>query len=353
MSISAYCGLPGAGKSHGLVLFVVLRALGQGRRVVHNLPLNEESIRAIVTTGELVKIPDGQGADDFIKWFRSDHAGALLILDEAWRYLGAGIKASSIPEHQREFFAMHRHLVGQTDDGRTTDIYLCCQNLGQIARFIVDLVEETFIYTKATNLGLSKRYRCDTYAGGITGAKGPVSRRLSYFLGKYDPKVFACYQSHTLNKGVASGIEKKVDDRGTIFKSFQFRAAVVGLLLIGPAIWLSVHQFRKLAGPKVQPASGAKPSATGGPTANAIVKPVESTRWRLGGTVQIGDFAYIVIESQSGSRRLPMESCILNAQRQRICVLDGEIVASWTGEAPRDFVGSFLTAATVPTAATR
>lgn len=358
MTIDAYVGNPGAGKSHGVMKSVVLPALLEGRRVVHNMPILDEGVRALVgAAGELVAIPEGMTAAKFVAWFRAEHMGALLVLDEAWRYWASGLKASNIPEAEKEFFAMHRHMVGMTPDGRTTDIAFVTQNLGQIASFIRDLVDQTFHYQKLGFVGASNRYRCDVYTGPVSGPKPPVSKRTNSFQGKYDPKVFKCYRSHTLSAAGTAGVEKKVDDRGNILKSWKFRGAVLAACVVPLVLYGAVHSFHAIGKPKSKAgeaqsgeAVGVKPQA---PSPPKPAGPDYSKEWRYAGMIQIGRRVRWTVTSGNGARVLD-RGCERDSSGEWTCKVDGQLVTAWSGVPPPDPLSAFVGAsATPPTIASR
>lgn len=400
MAIDAYVGLPRAGKSHGVVESVVLPALKQGRRIVHNMPLIDEGLREHVETGELVTIPkftkeevdayaksgelerhridhskflkwpEGlQKAQLFCDWFMKNHAGALLILDESWQYWPRGLSASSMPETQRKFFAMHGHLVGQTEDGRTTDVALIAQNLDQIAKFVVDLVEQTFHYVKHTAIGVTNRYRCDVYTGPVTGHKPSASRQTNSYQGKYKPEIFKCYTSHTMSKSGMAGMEDKSDKRGSILKSWKFRFACAAVLTLPFFLWFAVHSFFAVGQVKTkQPvASEGRPDErsekghseprTGDPVPSSSPSPqpsapviVESTRWRVSGLVDTAKGLFVVLDGPRHGRRLKASACLPDDSGAWSCVLDGELITEWSGARPDSPAGAFVAAAATPSA---
>jgi len=359
MAIDGITGLPGAGKSHGTVLRIIVPALREGRTVVHNLPLKTAELLSYASEGgkypnlgELEPLPEKSTAASIVATFPP---GAVLVLDEAWRYWPAGIKASAIPEDQREFFAMHRHKVDAS--GRSTDVVLCCQDLGQLATFLRDLVETTYRYVKLTAIGSRSRFRCDIYEGPVTGPRPPASKLLRSQMGKYDPAVYACYQSHTQSVSGIAGKETKLDGRATIFGRWYVKAAALGVLLLPVLIWQAVATFRKMAGmdepepPSLAERSESRAAAPAqapavrpevSPAASAA--PIPSQVWRLAGSIpKLGRQVWVLV-SEAGTRFLPDAACIADAAGDPVCVLDGELISYWTGKAPADVFSSFVQA---------
>lgn len=223
MSVVAYCGLPGSGKSYGVVQNVICTAIEAGRVVHTNIPLRLDAIeKRYPGKSELIRV---FSVDDFLKeeYFQSWTPG-VLVLDEAWRVFPAGKTASSIEQYHKSFFAEHRHMVDS--EGRESDIVLVTQDLGQLSTFITLLVETVYVSVKLTAVGLNNHFRVDVYAGRKI-AKSNLIRSEQY---KYDKSVFELYKSHT--KSSSAGKRAKVDKRETIFgTAFRFRVGFVLLVL--------------------------------------------------------------------------------------------------------------------------
>ena len=172
MSIVAYTGLPGAGKSFGVMRHVILPAVREGRKVYTNIPLTD-LFRADFP-GAAVEFQTTDIDDEFLD---SIHGGAVVVIDEVASIWPSGKKLSDVPVKQREFFTMHRHRVG--DDGQTTQIVIVAQRLNQVSGFIRDLVEETYVITNMGTVGIGSAFRVDIYQGRSDGEDIP--RPLSCF----------------------------------------------------------------------------------------------------------------------------------------------------------------------------
>lgn len=332
MAIDAYTGIPGAGKSHGVVENVIIPALKKGRLVVHNMPLNEPEIMRIAGAGALQKLPEKVSREEIVETFPK---GAVLVLDEAWRFWPAGLKANNIPEAEREFFAMHRHMVGE--DGESTDIALSCQDLSQVAAFLRDLVEQTFRYKKQTVIGRRDRYRCDVYQGPVTGPHPPISKRIAERHGKYRPEIYACYRSHTLSTAGKVGNEEKIDKRGSMLSGFRFKVTLASLVLLIPLFFAARHTFYAISprhaerseASRGEIATGAKPVP---PSAPAV--PVDSTAWRLAGLIRTRRGLFYLVEGEHGARKVSVSACSVDLAGNTGCTVDGSRVTEWTGPAP-------------------
>jgi zona occludens toxin len=215
MSIIAFTGLPGHGKSYGVVAHVLLPNLEKGRTICTNIPLNHEQIKADFPKADIRVIEKIDHFSDGTLTFEHDvPPGAVCIFDEIWRIWPAGIKANEASHDHKTFLAEHRHLVGP--DGKTTEIVLVTQDLAQISNFARQLVEKTFITHKLNALGSKTKYRVDTYHGMVVGQRGGKSSFAGSSFGQYSESVWKYYVSHTKSEGVV-GIEAEADKRGSVW----------------------------------------------------------------------------------------------------------------------------------------
>lgn len=342
MSITSYVGLPGAGKSYEVVNGPILAAVNVGRVVWTNIPVKIDGVTVI------------EGARSQEHWYLDAPHGALIVVDECWRFWPAGMKADAIPEAQKEFFAMHRH---RTKDGKSTDIILVTQDLSQVASFVRGLIEKTVKMTKLIALGSRSRYRVDIYDGAVTGQKPPKARHIGGSIRKYKPEGFARYQSHTQG---GAAVEVTVDQRGNVFKSatvIVIPLAVVAMLML-PAMVGKVaskgHEAPKEKPAKetkaAKPAQATERSDRAAPQAAAYdpdpadlaalqppdappPPPAESRRWTMLGVISKQDGTGIaILESATGRRRVDLQGCeYARDLAQWTCNVDGEVVSFWTG----------------------
>ena len=220
MSIIAYVGLPGSGKSYDVVANQIMPALEQGRRVVTNIPLQRDAVRDITRQGEIVDLPLEVIMAEPAKIDEYATPGCLLVIDELWRLWPAGQKTDKIPQPYKSLLAEHRHRVDS--EGRSMQIVFVTQDLAQIAAFARQLVEQTYHHTKLTSVGATNSYRIDVFHGAITGAVPPINNRLREIFGKYKPEIFKLYQSHTMSESKTSGAnESAMDARGNVLKRWQ------------------------------------------------------------------------------------------------------------------------------------
>jgi len=218
MSIFAYTGMPGCGKSYNAVEQVIVPALKQGRKVVTNIPMHADAVTSENWPGELVEFPvqsvmqDPETIRDYVT------PGCVFVLDEVWRMWPAGDKANKVPEPFKSLLAEHRHMVDA--HGNSVSIVLLVQDLANIGAFARRLVEQTFIHTKLSHVGASNRFRVDIFHGPVTGAVGPQSNRLREIFGTYKPEIWKYYVSNTMAQAKldAGANEKHVDGRGNVLK---------------------------------------------------------------------------------------------------------------------------------------
>lgn len=236
MSITAYVGLPGHGKSYGVVANVIEPALKAKRVVYTNIPMNTD---VCMERFEMSVVQfQTQDLIDNKNWFDEVfEKGAIIIIDELWRLWPSGLKANQALEQHKSFLAEHRHMVGES--GHSTEIIFVTQDLSQIASFSRALVETTYRVEKLSKLGADKRFRVDVFSGSVTGSKPPMSRREREIQGSFKKDIYALYQSHT-KSDVGAGIETRTDNRYNVLKGSAFKIVFFGLLLaIFLLYWLS------------------------------------------------------------------------------------------------------------------
>jgi zona occludens toxin len=257
MSILAYVGLPGSGKSYDVVANQILPALKAGRRVVTNIPLHEDLIRADIATGEIADFPMDQVASDPGSIEQYATPGCVLVLDELWKLFPAGQKVNQVPDPFKHLLAEHRHMVDVS--GNSMQIVFVSQDLAQIGMFARQLVEQTYYHTKLSHLGMRGTYRIDIYHGSKSGQNPPRSDRLRDILGRYDSKVYRYYKSHTMSESGKSGAnEVAVDGRANIWRKPGIYVAALAVIVF--ALWGGKTAYAFFHQPGTH---GAQPGASG------------------------------------------------------------------------------------------
>lgn len=338
MSIYAYVGMPGSGKTYDVVANQIIPALRSGRKVVTNIPLHEEIVRQEVPDAELKSFPVELIQQDPSMLDEYAIPGCVLIIDECWRLWPAGQKVHQVPEQFKKLLAEHRHMVDE--HGNSMQIVLVTQDLAQIGAFARQLVEQTFVHTKLSHVGASGSYRVDVYQGPQTGPNPPRQARLREIFGRYDRNTFKFYQSHTMSRSGTSGAnEKSVDGRGNIWKRPSLWIAAAGVLVA--FIWGGRTAYGAFHNPdgKAAGASGAtagRPSSVrmpvGGtpvPARGVQAAAIASPRWRVVGIVHLGEdkdgapdgFGYLR-SSDGSTATVALRDCRLLRFETR-CTFDG------------------------------
>lgn len=267
VSIIAYVGLPGAGKTLSCVEHVILPALEQGRHVVTNVSMDSEAVARLELIGTLDQLPTEAVLEDPSKLFDYAQPGCVLVLDEVWLMFPVGVKASKVPKEFRELLAEHRHM--KDDLGRTMQVVFITQDLAQIGSFARQLVETTYRTVKRSDLGLSSTYRVDVYQGAVTGQSPPKARLLRQINGTYNKRVFGLYHSHTRAQGAAGAVDESVIDRRfVVWRSPMWwlgGPVVVALIVFG--VWRVASAF---SGPGPEPRASVASERTPLPAAGVI-----------------------------------------------------------------------------------
>ncbi|WGE47312.1 zonular occludens toxin domain-containing protein [Actinobacillus equuli] len=236
MSIFAYTGIPGSGKSYEVVSSVILENFRKGRNIVTNIEgiseeklidycLSKDKKISRESLGKLRKVTDSDcQKEDFFPFKDSQNTlckpGDLICLDEVWRIF----PSDKIHQNHRSFIAEHRHFTNE--EGDCCDLIVINQSVTGIPRFIKDRIESTFVMRKMTMLGFSKRYRVDVFIG----AKTTKTNLIAQYHNKYNDDIFKLYKSFD---GV-NGKQNIIDSRQNFFKSGQFK-----LILFSSVICLS------------------------------------------------------------------------------------------------------------------
>lgn len=325
MSIVAYTGLPGSGKSYTVVEQQILPALKAGRLVVTNLPVRRDLLCQDlgVDTQMLREFPAEAVAAQPEMIFEVAPNGCVLVLDEVWRLFPAGLKSNKVPEAFRTVFAEHRHRVDAA--GQAMQIVLVTQDLAQIAAFARQLVETTFRTTKLTAIGQRGRFRTDVYASAVSGPNPNPSSALRQLFGRYKPEVWRYYVSHTQSDSGEDGAnEAPVDRRANVLLRPVMIAApfvVVGLVWFGVSrLW---HEHDRLQG------AGAVSAKAGGRTQTPPLAP------GLAGELSA------VARGGAGAGRKPRPVSVLfevvgrDSNSSRVYIADGERVVELVGEVCR------------------
>lgn len=222
MAVTFLLGPPGAGKSYEAVVYQVIPALQQGRKVITNLPLNLEKfalldpgypalIEVRKATSENLK-PFSTLADYQDPWRHPEHGfGPLYVIDECHIPMPRGGTGRDV----EEWYSLHRH--------EGADLVLMTQSYGKVSKSICDLVQTVIVLRKNTALGSQKSYRREV-RDGLTRANriGKPAVRT------YKKEYFSLYQSYTRGGKAEAG----ASDIKPIWKHWSFYAAGAALLIV-------------------------------------------------------------------------------------------------------------------------
>lgn len=340
MAIDAYVGLPGHGKSYGVVEHVIIPSLKQGRHVVTNIPLNVDAL-LMDFGGTIQQLPDD--------WFEledlTEYAvnGCVLVLDELWRRWPAGMLTNQASIGDKSLLAEHRHKVDK--ENRSMRIVLVTQDLSQIASWVRVLVETTYRIAKKSK----KFYVVSIYAGAITGNKAPKTALIRQASGRFKKEVFVYYSSATQSETGNVGDESTADNRASILKSWGLWA-LVGVVLLGGFIGVSglikffsspdpVPEKPKLS-PVAELLRDEQERKSISKSTQAVFKevlptssePPLSTLWRVGGYVKGDGLERVALLSAGRVRYVPISSCeFYESGIDVFCDVDGERVTPWSG----------------------
>ena len=356
MAIKAYLGIQGSGKSYEVVSVVILGALRAGRRVVSNIAgLNYDLMRQMLIEegadesliGTLVNVEheqvlepnfwrtdkdEEQGIDSFIQ------PGDLLALDEIWRFWSGFSRADEEgkkrPERVMNFFRMHRHFSHPVS-GLTCEVVLITQDINDIHRSVKGVIEQSYVMTQLTAVGLTSRYRVDVFTKYYLSRKPIRSMQKSY-----EPKYFPLYSSHSQKKeGAADAKQESVDKRGNLLLGKRFVLIIPVMIL---AAILAFNNVYKYFHPQVKtheqaanPATDNSPSQNSPKTApNAVPAEVPQPRssWRIVGFYQKGQLITLVLRNDAGTTRYVIDPPNIRLAGLDIgAVLGTEVYSNWSG----------------------
>lgn len=344
MAIDAYVGLPGHGKSYGVTEHVIVPSLKEGRKIVTNIPLEEEKLMEDFGEfgGEIVQLP--------LDWHEMKDIGevatpgAVLVLDEVWRRWPSGETTKQAKFEDQQLLAEHRHRVD--DEGRSMRIVLVTQDLAQISNWVRLLVESTFRISKKSK----KFYVVTIYMGAVTGVRPPKSAVLRQISGTFKKEIFQYYSSATQSKTGSVGDESTADGRANILKSLGLWASIGGSVVLVLVGIVGVVAFFSGSKPTPEPVK---------PPAQEVIEPVEeevqaqvadpganamaavygtdelplSKLWRVVGYVQGAGVSRVVLRSMAGNRFIPLSDCeFYESGIDVFCDVEGERITPWSGE---------------------
>jgi len=361
MTIYAYTGLPGSGKSYSVVEHQILPALKAGRRVVTNVAMRWDLCRSEFPDADLVDLPTQRVQGDPACLYEYVTPGSVLVLDEVWRLFPAGEKANKVPEPYRKLLAEHRHMVNGKGDA--CQIVLVTQDLAQISKFARILIDNTFRTVKLTTVGLNGQFRVDVYRGPAEGPNPPENAKLRQVFGTYREEVWKYYESNTMRDVGAAGIkanEKSVDRRANVLRRpVVLLGALAVPLLLGVGFWKLSSLVNKAEAVPIVATAAEPPQATTatapssspvagvGPVSKPVTRlPPPGFTWRLAGVV-------VNLDNAERSRAIVTDGSklfVIPYAKQCYSTPDGRHFCKFRGEEVGEFgiVGSLQNKAAQP-----
>lgn len=352
MSLVSYTGLTGSGKTYSLVENVIIQCAKAGRLFYTNIPLTDE-LKKDYPNLNYVAFENEEPENNEQFWFDIP-AGALIIIDEAWRYWSAGLKTDKMSKQMKEFFTMHRHRVGE--NGLSQEIIFCTQDNAQLASFVRSLIEETFRSSKLSNVGRKNNYRVDIFQFAPTG-QPPVKKAIRQMFGKYKPEVYKYYKTHTQSVNGITGLEEKADDRGNLFKGVFFKYVMpAAVITICFSVYFAISTLNSSFGHKVDKpkkqivVNGVKMKLREQKQeVNQLTKVSQprviresrvindevplSRVWRIIGLIESDSKGLLYISSPSGNRTLPLKKYCKKVKLSPDweCIINDELVTAYSG----------------------
>jgi zona occludens toxin len=179
MSIVAYVGLQGSGKTLQVVKEVIIPQYKSGRRIITNISgLNVELIKdylekknkdidpatfgeIIIVDDDTISLPNFFPTDD-INAKTIAKRGDFIVVDEAWKQFSG--KFSKLTKDHLMFFAKHRQYT-HPETNISMDLVIIVQDISMVHRELRYLIEFTFKTKKLKALGLSSKFTVFTYEG--------------------------------------------------------------------------------------------------------------------------------------------------------------------------------------------
>ena len=233
MSIQSYFGMTGSGKSYNAVANILVPALKDNRTVVTNLPLKKSELFADISTGNVISLPKDMNSDNVHQYLKIDlfPPGCVFILDECFSLFPSGQKANNVPTTLKEFFSMHRHVVGS--DNKASDIYVLAQNIGQLAAWIRDMIHSMVIHTDLAPTGLNRQYRCDFYQFELHGTRNK-EKFIQSSIGTIKEPYINYYMSNSKTEAGQNGdvLENIIDERTSLKGAHKKNLLTAGILFL-------------------------------------------------------------------------------------------------------------------------
>lgn len=363
MAIKIYWGPPGSYKSSSAVMDVIGACAAEGRHVITNVRgLSESKIREhapkchkdFALTHLRMDVPED--LDKLRRWWHWAPTGSYFVLDEVQAIYPPDwsakqlheldlpsdqervINGNNFPKTVALAFDMHRH--GNWDFCFTTP------NIKKVLPAIRGAAETAYKHKNLAILGIKRRFVQFMHLaednGNTSDMYGSRWRRIPQW-------VFQCYES------TATGAVSDSRAGWSIFANGKllFLFGVMGLVLV----WLLSHDAPTFLRNEQPPTSRPLPPSgqtfplvgelpvSSNASSPALVSSAQrpSSAWRVAMVFEASREAgmgYAVLESQSYSRRVPLDMCKRSWATGWSCKLDGEIVTESSGMRPSTSSGN-------------
>lgn len=351
MTIKVYSGRTGSGKSYNSVANVIIPALKQKRTIVTNVVLNKQQIYKDFPDANIFTIPMSLSKDDAQKYFKHSNfpSGSVFVIDEAGKLFPSGWTISHVPTSVLEFFTEHRHVV--SFDGKAVEIFLLVQDTNQLAKFVKDLVDSTYIHTKLDKAGLSNHFTVDIYDGAYPISASNKSKTVDSLRGRYKADIFKYYKSYTKSDSVNDvALEQNPDNRSNYLRRIKLYF-FVGIVVSAVAVWGFISVFRSMffnndvdikenvdvedvEDVELGVSTSKSDLSFSDVRPNADTKSSFSDDYRLSGVIITDNNAIALVDFRGVTRKyLLLEHCKYEqSYSDWVCNIENQIVASWTGK---------------------
>lgn len=361
--IKIYTGRPGSGKSYNAVANVLIPSLKQNRTVVTNLPLVKSEIYQDFPDANIFTVPFNLTKDDVARVFVTSNfpAGSIFIIDEAGKLFPAGWAISKAPTSLLTFFTEHRHVV--SSDGKASEIFLLAQDVSQVAKWIKDMVDSTYLHKKLDKVGFENKYAVSIFDGVVSIDRIVKTKIIDESTGTYSSDIYKYYKSYTKSDSLTdTALESNPDNRASYIKKIRLLLGG-GVLLVVVCVIGFIFAFKSVFGtssdsetpdslpPKSVPSTQVNSKTSlASTTDNSDFSISYSKKYRLTGVFITSGEAVAIVESEHAVRRLDLlESCSYERiERDWVCDFQGEKVAKWSGTYKKESA-SFMDLNPVPT----
>lgn len=358
MSISAYTGVMGSGKSYEVVAFVIVPAVAAGRRVVTNIAgIQPDAIREYVkkhyktsddALGSVVYVDSMAFRDrNTFPDFREDRSvnptsgsplllgGDLVVVDECKLVWGHDWKHDDVIT---AFWRKHRHFTNP-ETNVSSDIVVISQATADFHKDLKSVLE--FLYRAKKIKAFGKLADGSYSVAKWDGVRQTKSALVQTWTRKYKKSIYPLYNSYSQGNG--PGVELATDSRQSILSHWRLVCLPFAFLFTGVAIWYVVGVFSPSKPPlpeqKAQSSKKADGSSVSGlPAAQVAPKPKLSPfskTWRIGGYFEANKQKIVILVGQSNEVRYEDASQFhFSAGSPDFGLIDGERVTPFSGVPP-------------------